>query len=114
VLRGLERDPQTVQRLQHLHPEWSDARVAAIAELARRAHHHVAYAAADDGERILRPEIGVLPEPDHEKELVARAMQVEVVAVVEVPVAGGDVPDRFGDLMDGIVVPRRERHGRRS
>ena len=32
-------------------------------------------------------------------------MQVEVVAVVEVPVGRGDVADELRGLMDGVVVP---------
>jgi hypothetical protein len=36
-------------------------------------------------------------------------MEVEVVPVVEVAIAGTDVSDGVGNLVDGIVVPRRKR-----
>ena len=45
-------------------------------------------------ERVLHAEVRVLAEPHDHEELVARGVQVEVVAVVEVPIARADVADR--------------------
>jgi hypothetical protein len=74
----------------------------------RRAHHAMAPAARDARERVLHREIRVLAEAHHHEQLAGGAVQVEVVAIVEVAIAGADVADRVGDLVNRIVVPRRE------
>ena len=64
--------------------------------------------ASNDGKRVLHTEVGILAEAHHHKEFVRRAMQVEVVTIVEIAVAGGDVADGFGCLMDREIIPGRE------
>src|SRR2546421_5929712 len=65
-------------------------------------------AAANARERVLHSEVRVLPDPDDQEELVAAPVHVEVVTVVEVAVARPDVADRLGDLVERVVVHRRE------
>src|SRR5262249_23633851 len=62
-------------------------------------------------ERVGDPEVRVLPLPDDEEQLVRARVAVEVVAVVEVAIAGGRLPDRHRHLVDREVVSGRE-HGR--
>ena len=57
-------------------------------------------------ERIGRPEVGVLAEPEDGERLVVGEMEVEVVPVVEVPVRRGGVAYVLRGLVDGVVVPR--------
>ena len=68
---------------------------------------------AHQREGVLHAEVRVLPEPEDRAELAVRGVQVEVVAVVEVAVAGADVADHVGDLVQRVVVHRRE-HGASS
>ena len=61
-------------------------------------------------------QVRVLPDPDHREQIVVGpfdlpgAMDVEVVAIVEIPVGGPDKPRGLGDLMDRVVVKGRK-HG---
>jgi len=111
VLGLVEGEAQPAQRLQHLDLERSHARVAPVAEGARGAHHEVPRAAARDGEGVLHAEVRVLAHAHHDEELVARGVEVEVVAVVEVAIAGADVAHHVGGLVDGVVVPGGEHRG---
>ena len=96
---------QLAQALDHLDAQRADARVhAVVAELARRAHHALYTVAQHHRERVGRAQVRVLAEAHDQEQLVAAAVQVEVVAVVEVAIAGRDVADRLGDLVDGVVV----------
>ena len=104
-------EAQALQRLEHLDLEGTDRGVHAVAELPRRAHHAVAVAALHAGEGVLGGQVRVLAQPHHHEQLVGRGVQVEVVAVVEVAVAGGDVANRLAGLVDREVVPGREHGG---
>ena len=77
----------------------------------RRAHHAVAVAALHAGEGVLGGQVRVLAHAHHHEQLVGRGVQVEVVAVVEVAVAGRDVAHRLAGLVDREVVPGREHGG---
>jgi hypothetical protein len=63
------------------------------------------------GECILRPQVRVLPEPDHEEQAVARGVDVEVVPVVEVAIAGVRETHRLRDLVHEVVVHLGYLHG---
>src|SRR5262249_49004503 len=54
-----EHEAHALERLHHPDAERPDARVHAVAELARRAHHAVAPAARDARERVLHGEVRV-------------------------------------------------------
>ena len=110
-LVGLEHHPHRLQRLDHLDPERPHRGVDPVDQLARRAHHPVLGAPAHQGEGIAdTARFGYWPEAHDQEQLVGRAVQVEVVAVVEVAIAGADVADRLRHLVHRIVVPGRE-HG---
>ena len=62
-------------------------------------------AVVDDKCKTVRDaEVGVLPQAGDEEQLVAARMTVEVVTIVEVAVAGSDLADRLGHLMDRKIV----------
>ena len=63
-------------------------------------------AVPDINEGVGHPEVRVLPQSEHGEELVRRSVKVEVVAVVEVTIAGRRVGDQIAGLVDGVVVPR--------
>ena len=108
VLRRLQHEAQAPQGLEHFDAKWPDAVLAAVGELARGAHHAMERTAPHHREGVLRPEVRVLPHAHHQEQLVARGVAVEVVAVVEVAIAGRDEPHRLGGLMDREVVPGRD------
>jgi hypothetical protein len=109
VLRRVERASKGLEPLDHLDPERPHRGVhAVVAEVTGCPHHPVLVATADEGERVTDPEVRVLTLPDHEEELVRARMAVEVVAVVEVAIAGAHLPDRRGDLVDREVIEGRE------
>ena len=56
------------------------------------------------------PEVGVLAEAGHEEQLVAGPVEVEVVAVVEVPVRCVDGVDRLRELVGQVLVQPAQRH----
>src|SRR5437660_69365 len=64
-----------------------------------------------DGKRIGHAEVRVLAHPHDEHEAGVGREAVEVVAVVEVTVAGADVAHGLRDLVDGEVVERRQARG---
>jgi hypothetical protein len=111
VLVLVDHDPQAAQRLEHLDAERADREVHAVAELLRRPQHPVVVAALHARERVLDGEIRVLPHAEHHEQRVARGVQVEVVAVVEVPIARRDEADRLGGLVHRKVVPAGEHGG---
>ena len=110
VLGGLAHEAQALQRLEHLDPQRADAHVGPVAERPGRPHDVLLLAEADGDEGVGRAEVRVLAEPEDGHELAAGVEGVEVVAVVEVAVAGRDVGDPVGDWWTGIVVPGRDGH----
>jgi hypothetical protein len=64
----------------------------------------------DRDEGVRHAEIRILPHARHQEELVARGVAVEVVAVVEIPIAGEDVVEGVRGLMGEILVHRADRH----
>ena len=71
----------------------------------RDAAHDMVDAVVDDKCKTVRDaEVGVLTQAGDEEQLVAARMTVEVVAIVEVAVAGSDLADRLGHLMDRKIV----------
>jgi hypothetical protein len=107
VLGGVEGAAELLEPFDHLDLEGPDGGVHPVeAELARRPHHPVLVAPADEGEGVGDPEVGVLALSDDEEELVGARMAVEVVAVVEVAIAGADLADGGGHLVDREVVER--------
>jgi hypothetical protein len=108
VLGGLEDEADLLQRLHHLDPQRAGGQVHPVVELPAGAHDPVLVAPADDGEGVLGAKVRVEAEPQHEEEVARAVVGVEVVAVVEVAVAGPDVADGFRDLVDREVVAGRE------
>jgi hypothetical protein len=64
----------------------------------------------DRYERIGDAEVRVLAETRDQEQLAARGVAVEVVAVVEVAIAGEDVVERVGGLVGEVLVHRADRH----
>ena len=110
---GFDGDAESAQRLQHLDPERAHRDVGPVDERRRRPHDVLGTAPAHIDERVHHAQVGVLPQTEDGEPLVVAGMHVEVVAVVEIPVARGGVRDELGGLVDGIVVPRGQggRHG---
>ena len=108
VVVGLEHEAQARERLEHLHAEGADGVVHAVAELSRCPHHVVPAPAADDREGVLHREVRVLAHPHHQEQLVARTVEVEVVAIVEIAIAGSRVPDGLRHLVNRVIVPTRK------
>src|SRR4029453_928805 len=69
VRMGLEDEAHALERLHHLDAERPDARVHAVAYLARRAHHAVAPSPAHACERVLDAQVRVLAESHHHEQL---------------------------------------------
>ena len=112
VLVLVEHVADPLQALEHLEVERADRQVHSVdAHLARRAHDPVQGAPPDERERVLHRQVRVLAHPEDHHQLVRRRVEHEVVAVVEVPVAGGGVAHDLGGLVDRVVVQRRQRHG---
>ena len=112
MLGRVERAAQRLEALDHLDLERTDRRVHPVeAELARRPHDAVLVAAAHEREGVGDAEVRVLALPDDEEQLVGARVAVEVVAVVEVAIAGAGLADRLGDLVDREVVEGREHRG---
>ena len=106
VLVRLEHEAQLPERLRA--PRRGTARRSCPCGRRARATRapRGGAAAPHARERVLHAEVRVLAQPHHHEQLVARAVQVEVVAVVEVAIAGADVADRLGDLVDRDSRPR--------
>lgn len=101
------RDSQALQPLDDLDEQGADRQVAAVgSELPGCSHDAVRVAAAHQEKRVLHAEVRVLAEPEDDEHLPRVVMAVEVVAVVEVAIAGADVADGLGDLMVREVVER--------
>ena len=108
-LVGLEHKTHPLQALEHLDADGPHGGVGAVAELARCAHHAVGVALAQRDEGVLHGKRRVLAQAHHHEQLATRVMHVEVVAIVEIAVGTADVADGVRDLMQGVVVHRRER-----
>jgi hypothetical protein len=110
VLGGLEDEADLLQRLDHLDPERAGGQVHPVVELAAGADDSVLLTPSDDGEGVLGAEVRVQAEAEHQEQVARAVVGVEVVAVVEVPIAGPDVADGLGHLVDRVVVAGGE-HG---
>jgi hypothetical protein len=108
----VHHEADALQPLEHLDPERPDGGIHSVAQLFRRSHDPVLVAAPYAGKRVLYGQVRVLAHAHDHEQLVAATVHVEVVTVVEVAVAGPDVPDRLRDLVQRVVVHRRE-HSRR-
>ena len=82
--------------------------VHAVVEHPTGAHDPVLLAPAHHGERVLGAEVRVQAEAEHQEQVARAVVGVEVVAVVEVAIAGPDVADGLGHLVDREVVAGRE------
>ncbi len=117
-LVGLDDHPHLLQAFEHLDPDRADRGVHPVgAEDLRRADDPVVIAPEHRHEGVGNAQVGVLADADHTEELLIRAVHVartavdvEVVAVIEVPVGCADMPHRLGDLVDRVVVEGGE-HG---
>ena len=111
VVVGAAGDPEPVQALDDVDRDRPHPCVHPIdAELPRRPNDPVDAVLQDDDEGVRHAEVRVLAHAGDEEQLVAAVVQVEVVPVVEVPVARAHVAHRLGDLVDGIVIEWRQ-HG---
>ena len=106
-LKALRASHQSFKEaVEDLDRDGSGRGVAPIVELARRPHDVLRATQSGGGEGVDHAEVRVLTEAGGDEERLVAAKEVEVVAVVEVAVAGPDGGDRFGDLVDGQVVKR--------
>jgi len=105
VLVLLEDEAQLLEGLHDLDAEGTHPQVHAVAQLLRGPHDVLLLSPPHAGESVLDGQVRVLPHAHDHEELVARGVEVEVVAVVEIAVAGADEAHRLGGLMDGEVVP---------
>ena len=104
----LDDDTKRVERFDDLDAQGTDGDVHPVVERLGCAHDALHAVAGDGEEGIGRPEVEVLAEPEDREVVVGRRVEVEVVAVVEIAIAGGGVADVFRRLMDGVVVPARD------
>ena len=114
VLGRLDDHPQLAQRLDDLDAERPDRDVAPVDQRRRRAHDVLGAAQAHVEEGVDHAEVRVLAEAEDGEPVVVARVHVEVVAVVEVAVAGGGVRNELGRLVDRVVVARGEGHARAS
>ena len=103
-----EDDAELLQPFEHFDAQRPDGGVGAVgAQSLRHSSNDVVVTAAQYREGVHDAEVGVLAESDDEEHVGGfGGVAVEVVAVVEVSIRGGYVTDRFGDLVNGIVVHR--------
>jgi hypothetical protein len=110
VLGGLDHHPQPPEWFEHLNPDWAYGEDRPIRQRCRGPHDVLGLAVAHIDEGVDHTQVRVLAKAEDGEPLIRARMHVEVVAVVEVPIAGGGVRDELGRLMNGKIVPRRERH----
>ena len=104
-------DPELLQPFEDFELEGADGGVQSVAaELTGGADRILRVAMGDRREGVGHAEVRVLAETEDHEELVARRVQIEVVAIEEVAIAGEDVVEGVGGLMGEIVVHRAERH----
>ncbi len=110
-LVGLDDHSHLFEPFDHLDPDRSHRGIHPIgAEGLGGADHPVVLTPQDGNERVRHAQVGVLADSDDCEELVrspvyvASAMDVEVVAIVEVAIRGPHVAHGLGDLMDRVVV----------
>ena len=93
------------RRLYNLDAQRPDMRVHAVeTQLAGRPHDVLLALVDHADEGVGDAQVRVLPEREHEEELAFGVVAAEVVAVVEIAVAGGRIGHRFGDLVDEVIV----------
>ena len=116
VFVGLGVDVRLAQRLDDLDADRSDLRVHPVgAQLARGAHDVLGLAVDDGGrEGVDDADVGVDAHRHHEIGVAFQRVGAEVVAVVEVAVAGADSVDRLGCLVYQVIVEGREHVDLRS
>jgi hypothetical protein len=83
----LEDDPQLVQGLADFHAVAQHVLVEPVGvDAVTHMHGGLGVAAADEHERILYPEVGVVPDAGDQKDVAGAVVGVEVGAVIEVAV----------------------------
>jgi hypothetical protein len=55
---------------------------------------------------ILNPKVWVLPQAKNQESLAIIGVAVEVVAVIEIAITRGGMPNGFSHLVNGVIVPR--------
>ena len=105
VLGRVDDEPQATERLEHLYVERAHRQVGPIGQRRRRPHDVLRVAQPHVDERVDHAQVRVLAEPEDGGPFGAGRVHVEVVAVVEVAIAGPRMCDELRRLMNGKVVP---------
>jgi hypothetical protein len=105
VLRRVDDDPQAAERLEHLDVERAHGEIRPIGQRLRRPHDVLRVAPPHVDERVDHAQVRVLAEPEDGGPLSAGRVHVEVVAVVEIAIAGPRMRDQFRCLMNRKIVP---------
>ena len=107
----LEDHPQLVQRFGDLDAVAVHALVEPVlVDAVAQMHRGLGVAATDQHERVLHPEVGVVPDAGDQEDVAGSIVGVEVGAVVEVAVRGARPRDRLRNLVYGKLVGRSEHH----
>ena len=105
VLGRIDDDPQAAERLEHLNVERAHGEIRPVVQRLRRPHDVLRVAPPHVDERIDHAQVRVLAEPEYGGPLGADRVHVEVVAVVEIAIAGPRMRDQFRRLMNRKIVP---------
>ncbi len=105
VLGRVDDDPQPAERLEHLDVERAHGKIRPILKRLRRSHDVLRPAEPHVDERVDHAQVRVLAEPENGGPLGADRVHVEVVAVVEIAIAGPRMCDELRRLMNGKIVP---------
>ena len=109
---GFADDPHLLESLDDFEAEGSDLRIQAIGpEFSGSAHQVDAVAVGNRDERIGGAEVRILAHARDEEEFIAGRMHVEVVAVVEISIAGKDVVEGLAGLVGEVLVHGADGHG---
>ena len=91
--------------VDHLDAVAADVLVESILiDRVGQVHRGLFVAAADHDERVLDPEVGVVTDAGHEKDVAGAVVGVEVAPVVEVAVGAARPRNRLGQLVNRILV----------
>jgi hypothetical protein len=105
VFGRVDHHPQAAQRLEHLDVERADGKVGPILQRGRRPHDVLLLTQAYVDECVDHAQVGVLAEPEDGGPLGTGRVHVEVVAVVEVAIAGSRMCDELRCLVNRKIVP---------
>ncbi len=111
ALGFVENDPQLVQRFDDLDAVAIDVLVESVlVDGIGQVDRGLGVAAADEQERVLDPEVGVVTDTADHEDVAGAVVGVEVGAIVEVAVRGTRPRNWLGNLMYREFVERSEHY----